>query len=240
MPTRKRVKDNKQQFGCIYLLTNLITLLCYIGQTIDFKRRMRNHKNGKKIDNSYVHRSIRKHGWHNFKVEILIDDVPEEDLDNLEISYIAVEDTMAPNGYNLTRGGGGTRGYKFTPKQRENCRQAVILRHANRDRFGCVSFNKRQKKYLAIGPGPDQKIIGRYFTKEKAMKALNQFNKSGERIDSDTTMRKRGTGGIRKRGERYEAHYKKNKKKFSKTFNTPEECEEWLKTEAKQALNLAE
>ena len=46
-------------------------------------------------------------------------------------------------------------------------------------------------------------------------------------------MRKRGTGSIRKRRKRYEATYTKNKKTFSKTFDTPEECEEWLKQELK-------
>ena len=171
---RKRVKD-KQIFGWIYRLTNLIRNKAYIGQTDDFKRRMREHKNCKNIHNSYVDRSIRKHGWHNFKVEIIIDDVPEEDLDSLEISYIAVENTLAPNGYNLTKGGGGIRGYKFTPEQCENCRQAQILSQANRDQVGCVTFHKRQNKYLVTGPGPSCKHIGYYFTKEKAEEALNHF-----------------------------------------------------------------
>ena len=234
MPIRKRVED-KQIFGCIYLLTNLITLLCYVGKTIDFERRMRQHKNCKKIDNSYIHNSIRKHGWHNFKVEILIDNIPEEDLDNLEISYIALKNTMRPNGYNLTRGGGGTSGYKFSAEQRENVRQAAIHRAANRNRFGCVSFNKSNNKYQAYSPYPDRKHIGLYFTKEKAEEALTRFLKTGE---SDRTRRKKGTGCIykTKNGKRFKAKYTKNKKYKYKTFNTPEECKEWLKTE----LNLAE
>ena len=240
MPTRKRVKDNKQQFGCIYLLTNLITLLCYVGKSIDFEGRMDEHKKGKSIDNSYVERSIRKHGWHNFKVEILIDDVPEEDLDNLETCYIAVKDTMVPNGYNLTKGGEGISGYRFTAEQRENTRQAAIRRHANRDRFGCVSFDKMYNKYAAYGPSPESKFIGRYFTKEKGKEALTHFLKTGERMDSDRTRRRMGTIGKSRNGKRYVAAYTKNKKRRNKTFNTTEECEEWLKIEAKQALNVAE
>ena len=231
MGKRKRV-EGKQIFGWIYRLTNLIRNKAYIGQTDDFKRRMYEHKNCKKIDTSYVDRSIRKHGWHNFKVEIIIDDVPEEDLDNLEISYIAVENTMAPNGYNLTRGGGGIRGYKYTTEQRENCRQAAIRRAANRDRFGCVFFEKSFKKYRARGPRPGEKSIGLYFTKQKAEEALKYFNETGEHIESDRrSRRKMGTGTIRKRGKRYEARYTNNKKTFHKTFDTVEECEEWLKRE---------
>jgi hypothetical protein len=39
-------------------------------------------------------------------VEIIIDDVPEEDLENLEDSYIDVEDTLVPNGYKVQKKGG--------------------------------------------------------------------------------------------------------------------------------------
>ena len=231
MPSRKHVKDNKQRFGCIYLLTNLITLLSYVGKSIDFEGRMYEHKKGTNIHKSYVDRSIRKHGWHNFKVEILIDDVPEEDLSNLETCYIDVKDTLYPNGYNLTRGGEGTSGYKFTPKQLKNCRQAQMRRQANRDQFGSVRFHKPMNKYRAQGPRPDQKHIGYYFTKEKAEEALNHFLQTGERMDSDRKTRKKGTGSIRKSrsGKRYIAEYRKNKKTFTKTFDTVEQCEEYLK-----------
>ena len=230
MGKRKREED-KQRFGCIYMLTNLITLLCYVGKSIDFEARMDEHKNGTSIDSSYVERSIRKHGWHNFKVEILIDDVPEEDLSNLETCYIDVKDTLYPNGYNLTRGGEGISGYIFTPEQRENCRQAAIRRNANRDQFGTVSFDKIKNKYMARGPRPESKFIGYYFTKEKGEEALKHYLQTGERMDSDTTMRKRGTGTIGKsnNGKRYEARYTKNNKTYRKTLDTVEECEEWLK-----------
>ncbi|MAJ58657.1 MAG: hypothetical protein CL936_00930 [Deltaproteobacteria bacterium] len=219
----------KQRFGCVYRLTNLVTGKTYIGKTVHFKRRMYEHKHYK--SNTYLSRSINKHGWDKFKKEILIDDVPEEDLSNLEISYIKVENTLAPNGYNLTLGGEGCSGLKLTDEGRENCRQAAFRREANRDRFGCVLFHKRSNKYQAIGPHPDRKSIGYYFTKEKAEEALSIFLKTGERIECDRKTRKKGTGTIikTKNGKRYVAQYTKNKKRSSKTFDTPEQCEEWLK-----------
>tara|TARA_B100000902_G_scaffold375406_1_gene405359 strand:+ start:282 stop:875 length:594 start_codon:yes stop_codon:yes gene_type:complete len=194
---------------------------------------MYEHEHPEKNDKTYIHNSVRKHGWHNFKVEILIDNIPEEALSNLEIYYIAFYNTMKPYGYNLTRGGEGTSGYKFTPEQLENRRQAALRQHANRDRFGCVYFNKRKNKYEARGPHPDQKFIGSYFTKEKAEQALTHFLKTGECIESERTERKKRTGSIQKskNGKRYEAAYKKNKKSKRKTFDTPEQCEEWLKIE---------
>ncbi len=232
--TKRKREEDKQRFGCIYMLTNLITLLCYVGKTIDFEKRMGEHKNSKK--NYYLSRSIQKHGWHNFKVEILSDNIPEEDLNNLEIYYIAFYNTMCPYGYNLTKGGEGTSGYKHTPEQRENSRQAAIRHQANRDRFGSVYFNKRENKYQAKGPYPDQKYIGYYFTKEKAEQALKHYLQTGERIEPDRTQRKKGMGNITKRGKRYRARYIKNKKTFTKTLDTPEECEEWLKAELKLVI----
>ena len=230
----------KQRFGCIYRLTNLVTKKTYIGKTVNFKRRMRQHKHSMKKGKAYLSRSIRKHGWDNFKKEIIIDDVPEEDLSNLEISYIEVENTMRPNGYNLSLGGEGLSGYKASKETREKLSQAAIRCHANRDQFGCVTFVKTENKYQVVGPYPESKFIGRYFTKAKAEKALNNFLKMGERMESDRIRRKRGTGSIykSKNGKQYRAAYTKNKKRFTKRFATVEECEEWLKTETKQALKL--
>tara|TARA_B100000902_G_scaffold257456_1_gene243707 strand:+ start:1273 stop:1974 length:702 start_codon:yes stop_codon:yes gene_type:complete len=228
MGKRKREED-KQRFGCIYMLTNLITLLCYVGKSLDFKRRMSQHKHSMKKSNpkSYLSRSIQKHGWHNFKKEILIDDVPEEALNNLEIYYIAFHNTMRPYGYNLTTGGDG--GWTVSEETRLNISKTQIHRLANRDRFGSVYFEKSKSKYVACGPQPPKKYIGQYLTKEKAEEALTHFLKTGERMDSDTMKRKRGTGTIEHLQKRYRAIYMKNKKRFRKTFDTPEQCEEWLK-----------
>ena len=234
MTKRKRHLDDKQRFGCIYRLTNLITLRCYVGKTIDFEGRMYEHEHPEKNDKTYIHNSIRKHGWHNFKVEILIDNIPEEALSNLEIYYIALKNTMRPYGYNLTKGGEGMSGYKHTDEAREKCKQAALRQQANRDQFGCVSFYKRQNKYQVRGPYPESKYIGMYFTREKAEQALKHFLQTGECIESDRRIRrKKGTGSIKKRGKRYRAVYMKNKKRMSKTLDTPEQCEEFLKIELK-------
>ena len=90
----------KQKWGCIYRLTNTTNGMKYIGKTVRYRERMKEHK--KKSVKKYISNAIRKYGWNNFKKEIIIDDVPQEDLDNLEQSYIEVENTVAPNGYNLT------------------------------------------------------------------------------------------------------------------------------------------
>ena len=140
------------------------------------------------------------------------------------MSYIKVENTMAKNGYNLTLGGDGKTGNIVNKKTRKKMSKAAIRNHANRNQVGSVFlYNKTQQKYKAQGPCPDKTHIGIYSTKQMAVKALNDFLQTGEKLPSDIRRkRKRGTRSIRKRGKRYEAL-------ISKTFDTPEECEEWLK-----------
>ena len=76
----------KQRWGCIYKLTNTINDKVYIGQTVNFRARRSKHKNSWKPGRpkTYLSRAINKYGWENFKVEILISDVPAEDLSLLD------------------------------------------------------------------------------------------------------------------------------------------------------------
>jgi group I intron endonuclease len=178
---------------CIYKLTNMITLMAYVGKTDDFDDRMRHHKNPKKDPGMLITKAINKDGWENFKVEILIDNV-SKDVD--ENYYIERENTRAPNGYNKYRGEGS----------------------------GCVSFDKREKKWMARGPGPEETFVGYYFTKQKAEAALDLFRRTGERMESDRTMRKRGTGTIRPTNNgRHEARIIIKGKLYSGTFDTWDE-----------------
>lgn len=192
----------KQRFGCIYRLTNEVTGRKYIGKSIEFKQRMSHHRSDalnmkSKRRKSYLQNSIRKHGWENFKQEVLIDDVPEEDLNNLEISYIAIENTMVPRGYNMTIGGEGGSGYKHTPENLEKHRR--LLAYYRKIRTYTVKPRMRmlgKKWYVEISKEGKVKTIGFYKTKEKAEKAMKLYEKNGKCLPSDRDVRKRGTGGV--------------------------------------------
>jgi hypothetical protein len=141
--------------------------------------------------------SICKHGWENFKQEILIDDVPAEDLDNLEISYIATENTMAPHGYNLTLGGGGTNGYKLSAEHAEKAR--TILAHYRKIRTYNVKpriTKRRNKWYVTIRKNGKEEYLGFYRMKEKAQQACKMYERSGKVPTSDREKRKSGTGSV--------------------------------------------
>jgi group I intron endonuclease len=84
----------------------------YIGKTKNkFTVRWKQHKkcaynSNEKGYDALVYRAIRKYGWDNITKEVICEcDI--EDLNNLEIKYIATYDCVTPNGYNATYGGDG-------------------------------------------------------------------------------------------------------------------------------------
>ena len=181
---------------CIYKLTNMITFMAYVGkaETNRFNDRMVEHKCPKKDPGMLISKAINKYGWENFKKEILIDNVAEKDLD--ENYYIERENTRAPHGYNERRGEGS----------------------------GTICYCEKQKKWVVKGPGPDYTFVGYYFTEEKAERARKLFVRTGERLESDRTQRKKGTGtiGVTKSG-RFRAQIIVKGERYSGTFDTWDE-----------------
>ena len=107
----------------------------YIGQTIQgetirWKEHLRDTNSGSRLP---VHNAIRK--YYNIdqtinKVEMNVIDKAYslEELNILETKYIIEYNTFNdngnnPNGYNMTMGGDGCKGYKFTEEQKENCKK---------------------------------------------------------------------------------------------------------------------
>ena len=104
--------------GVIYKYTNKVNGKVYIGQTIDECRRIKNHKNA--CDNTLFHNAVRKYGFDSFDYEV-IERVDVSILDQKEIYWIAYyKSNNRQFGYNLTTGGEGSRGYKYTDEQRKN------------------------------------------------------------------------------------------------------------------------
>ena len=88
--------------GVIYLATCSVNNKSYIGQTVDYEKRMRSHR--KCEEDSLFHNAIRKYGYEAFHWCIL-EVAPESDLNDRERFWIASLNTIRPNGYNLTSGG---------------------------------------------------------------------------------------------------------------------------------------
>ena len=83
----------------IYKITNKINNKAYIGYTETPEERWRDHKVGR--GSKVVFQAIKKYGLENITFEVIANDsVDNEDM------YIQEHNTMYPNGYNLTPGGG--------------------------------------------------------------------------------------------------------------------------------------
>jgi len=102
MDFNNSVSKSQQRGGVIYVITNNLNGKQYVGQTVDFKSRIRHHKRCK---NSTIGRAIQKYGWENFSVEVLEECESREKLNERKIFWIAKLNCMKPNGYNLTSGG---------------------------------------------------------------------------------------------------------------------------------------
>ena len=89
----------------LYRITNLINNKKYIGITNNYKRRWSNHCCGNS-KNMVISRAIKKYGKENFLFEIIQKNLSLEEANQKEIEYIKLENTLAPNGYNVSKGGG--------------------------------------------------------------------------------------------------------------------------------------
>jgi group I intron endonuclease len=85
-------------FGRVYLVTNKLNGKHYVGQTVTPHSR---HGHGHAIKDAY-----KKYGFTMFDYQPLTQgDLNDKQLDCLERFWVEVFDTVAPNGYNLERGG---------------------------------------------------------------------------------------------------------------------------------------
>jgi len=96
--------------GFIYKITNQISKKCYIGETKKNNPYIRWNEHKRKIEQGIgcpaLQCAVKKYGIDNFTFEILIICFDDERY-KFEIEYIKKYNSIAPNGYNLTKGGEG-------------------------------------------------------------------------------------------------------------------------------------
>lgn len=106
----------------IYCVTNTINGKVYIGKTEkSAEDRWKKHVASAFNDHSqfYVHKAIRKYGVEAFRIEILANAASLEELDQLEIRFIAERHSNDPKfGYNMTTGGEGGWHNQYTEHPR--------------------------------------------------------------------------------------------------------------------------
>lgn len=173
--------------GIIYMATNNVNGKIYIGQTINnLSQRISGHCCPSKVNNKF-HNAIHDYGIENFTWTILEENIPEESLDEKEISYIENYKSHDRDiGYNLLIGGRRNRrafteevkermsekrkGVKFSQKARENMVLGKIKMFAeNRKKYnGYAMSEETREKMRKANKG---KAITQE-TKEKLRKAM--------------------------------------------------------------------
>jgi hypothetical protein len=169
--------------GVIYRHIYKLDGRSYIGQSVNEKERTNSHRKSK--DPTYFHRAVRKYGWENFITEILHENIDMMYLDDWEIYYISKYDTFGKNGFNMTRGGGGIRGYKHTE---EHKRWLSLSNSGENNPFfnkkhSDESLFKQSKSKMGI-KNPNFGIIFSEEHKEKLarshLKPIEQWTSNGE------------------------------------------------------------
>jgi group I intron endonuclease len=113
----------------IYIITNSLNGMQYVGITNDIDRRWRRHR--KANDGQFLHRAIKKHGLDAFVFTHYADAFTVESAKAIERMLIQEHNTRAPNGYNLTEGGDGLFGYKHSEESKTKSRESNKKTWAN-------------------------------------------------------------------------------------------------------------
>ena len=164
----------------IYLVTNLINQMKYVGQTTrTLKQRKSSHlSSSKKGSTYYLHRAIRKYGAENFKWEVIYNASSEEELNEKETFFIKEYNTNSQDGYNLTEGGRGIRGWKHSELTKEKIKQCAIKNNSAQYLKKFVQSEEGRKKISLMQLG---KTYEMKFGKEKA----KQMIKDKQRLYND-------------------------------------------------------
>ena len=161
----------------IYLVTNLINQMKYVGQTTrTLKQRKSSHlSSSKKGSTYYLHRAIRKYGAENFKWEVIHNATSEEELNEKETYFIKEYNTNSQVGYNLTEGGRGIRGWKHSELTKEKIKQCAIKNNSAQYLKKFVQSEEGRKKISLMQLG---KTYEMKFGKEKADEIIKEKQKS--------------------------------------------------------------
>lgn len=105
-------EHTKTCYGYIYLITNIINGKQYVGQTMrSIEERWEGHVNSvlkiEKMSNNSLAQAILDHGEPAFSLKQIDTAATYSELNKLERYWIKKLNTIAPNGYNLNRGGSG-------------------------------------------------------------------------------------------------------------------------------------
>ena len=155
------VQDTDTIVGSIYMHTNTITGLSYIGQTIkSVEFRFRCHINEARREGntgSHFHRALNKYGEYVWDTVLLEDNIPIADLDSKECFYIEKYNTYY-EGYNMTKGGISGKGQIVSEETRKKLSEVGRGRVVTDETRRKISNgNKGNKQRLGHSNSPEHR-----------------------------------------------------------------------------------
>jgi group I intron endonuclease len=180
---------DKDYFGIVYKVTNIVNSKVYIGQTIrDIERRKQMHFNEAKRSKFYFHKALIKYGESNFYWEILEHCGSKDELDEMEFHYIKQYGSFGRNGYNLTFGGEGISGFVFSAEARKKLSESHKGRKMTDEAKRKMMANRPSK--VGIGNpmyGIQSPMKGKNHTEETRNKISIKL--SGKRFSDEHKMK---------------------------------------------------
>lgn len=149
----------------MYKITNLVNGKIYVGKTSDVNKRWAKHlkiaQTQEKKAYHYLHKSINKYGADKFTVEILENELIETEALDREKFWIKELNCKDPNiGMNLTAGGEGTTGLKWSEESRNK------KRGINNHNFGKPLSDETKEKLSILFSGESNPFYGKKHPQE--------------------------------------------------------------------------
>lgn len=126
------IMNNIPKLPGIYKLTCVTNGKIYIGESLNLSQRMRQHRHSQhtKRCQQVIISAIKKYGWNNFTVEILVtfssENITKKELVTIEGRYIAKYDaTNRKIGYNTLKEGTSRKDYRTSPETKEKLSLAL-------------------------------------------------------------------------------------------------------------------
>lgn len=181
--------DNFKQIHYIYKLTNLINNKIYIGQTIEPKARLRMYRYKSKNPVEIIEHAMAKHGFDNFKMEIIDQCESYEEINKLEEKYISEFNCIIPNGYNVSRGGEGrSHPHSEETKSKLSAQKTAFYQQRLQETGSKITEEERQKLSLShLGKPSGRK--GCHLTEEQKQH-ISQVQK-GRKQSKETIQRRK-------------------------------------------------
>jgi group I intron endonuclease len=209
----------------IYVVENTINNKYYIGQTKEPSIREKRHLRGDSCS-KLLNRAVVKYGAEKFEFVLLEVCADQEVTDLREIYWIEQLGTLAPPGYNLSKGGGGISGYRFSLEQRLNLSRALKGLKRSEETRDKISRSKRGRKNPMYGrSGIDSPTFGRKHS-EATREKLRQLS-LGRRHSEETKEKLRVLSGGTNNPMFGKKHSEETRRKMR---------ERWKKRKIKQEL----